>query len=392
MPVMDKLICGTGTSVREDATAAGHEAARAAVAPLDGAAPSLVLVYSSLAYDLPALLAAIRAVTGDAHLVGATSSGVFATGELIPPGGGVAVLALAGGPYRFGVSSVTGLRADTFAAGQELARGAVAAAGPDNGAYGTLLLHADGLAGDMQGLLNGIYRVTGAKVPVVGGAAAADRQLTATYVFHDGRVLHDGAVAVWIGSTQPLNVVHAHGWQAHGLPLLVTKVDGTRVHEIAGRPAQDVVRENFRYDDPAQEITSDRAQGYHSAHAFGLLEPDGTQLIRGAYFDGEGMVQTFTPLPLYSAVQIVSSGPDELLDISEQIVADALSGVGASVLLTFSCVARLDILGERGPEEPARLQAAAGAVPTFGFFTYGEFARTSSVAGYHNATVAALAL
>jgi hypothetical protein len=226
----------------------------------------------------------------------------------------------------------------------------------------------------------------------VGGAAAADRQLTATYVFHDGRVLHDGAVAVWIGSARPLTVAHAHGWQTHGLPLLVTKVDGTRVHEIAGRPAQDVVRENFRYDDPEQEITTDRAPGYHSAHAFGLLEPDGTQLIRGAYFDDDGMVHTFTPLPLYSAVQVVSSGPDELLGISGQIAAEALAGIDASVLLAFSCVARLDILRERGAEEPARLQAAAGAVPTFGFFTYGEFARTTSVAGYHNATVAALAL
>ena len=37
-------------------------------------------------------------------------------------------------------------------------------------------------------------------------------------------------------------------------------------------------------------------------------------------------------------------------------------------------------------------QAAAGSIPTFGFYTYGEFARNRSVAGHHNATVAALAL
>jgi hypothetical protein len=62
------------------------------------------------------------------------------------------------------------------------------------------------------------------------------------------------------------------------------------------------------------------------------------------------------------------------------------------VILAFSCVARLDILRDRGAEEAALLQAAAGEVATFGFYTYGEFARTSSVAGYHNATLATIAL
>ncbi len=70
----------------------------------------------------------------------------------------------------------------------------------------------------------------------------------------------------------------------------------------------------------------------------------------------------------------------------------ALAGRDASVLLVFSCIARLDILGDRGPEEAACLQAAAGPVPVFGIYTYGEFARTTSVAGYHNATVTAIAL
>jgi hypothetical protein len=52
----------------------------------------------------------------------------------------------------------------------------------------------------------------------------------------------------------------------------------------------------------------------------------------------------------------------------------------------------MDILRERGAEEAARLQEAAGPVPTFGFYTYGEFARTTGVSGYHNATLTALAL
>jgi hypothetical protein len=302
------------------------------------------------------------------------------------------VLALTAGPYRFGAASVTGMRADAFSAGRDMSRAAMAAAGPTRGPHSALLVFSDGLAGDPQGLLNGIYQVTGAAVPVVGGAAAADRELTETLVFHDDRVLGDGAVGVWIDAPRPLRVVSGHGWQSHGMPLLVTNVDGPVVHEIAGRPALEVYQENFRYEDPMQELPTPRSQGYHSAHAFGLIEPDGTQLIRGAFVDDDGLIRTFTPLPPFSAVQIMSADQDDLLNVCEHVVADALAVDDPRVMLTFSCAARMDILRERAAEEVTRLQTAAGSVPTFGFYTYGEFARSIGVSGYHNATLTALAL
>ncbi len=52
----------------------------------------------------------------------------------------------------------------------------------------------------------------------------------------------------------------------------------------------------------------------------------------------------------------------------------------------------MEILQTRAGEEAARLQKAADTVRTFGFYTYGEFARSAGIAGYHNATIAAIAL
>jgi len=387
-----ELRAGAGTSENLDAVEAGRSAAEQAMRGLEGDKPALVFVYATAHYDLPALLASVRSVTGDAPLVGASSSGQFATGKLIEPGCGMAVMVLSAGPYRFGTAAVTGMRADAYEVGRRLARAAMAAVGPQRQPHGAILLLSDGLAGDPQGLLNGIYQVAGAAVPVVGGAAGTDRELNETLVFHNDQVLGDGAVAVWIDSPRPLRVVSAHGWQAHGLPMLVTKVDGPIVYEIAGRPAREVYQENFRYDDPMLELPTPRAAGYHSAHAFGLIEPDGTQLIRGAFVDDDGLIRTFTPLPLYSAVQIVSCEPDQLLSICEPVVKEALDVDNPRVLLAFSCAARMDILRERAVEEPIRLQAAAGDIPTFGFYTYGEFARSTGVSGYHNATLTAIAL
>ena len=63
----------------------------------------------------------------------------------------------------------------------------------------------------------------------------------------------------------------------------------------------------------------------------------------------------------------------------------------AGAVLAFSCAARLAVCGSRIGEEAAAIQAAAN-VPTFGFYTYGEFARTVGTLGVHNATITALAL
>jgi hypothetical protein len=202
---------------------------------------------------------------------------------------------------------VAGVPAEPFGAGREMARAARAAAGPDRSPHAALIVFVDGLAGNQQALLNGIHKVTGAAVPVIGGAAGDDRMLSKTTVFAGEQILDGGAVAIWVNSPWPLAVVAGHGWQPVGLPLLVTKVDGPVVHEIAGRPAVDVFREHFRHDELDQELGWVRHPGYHSAHAFGLIEPDGSQLIRGAYLDDEGTLRTFCPLPTYSPVQIVSA-------------------------------------------------------------------------------------
>jgi hypothetical protein len=385
-----RLRAASGSSEAVDAVEAGTAAASEALAGLAGEAPAMIIVYASVRYDLPALIRAVRAVTGPVPLVGETSTGHFRGGELTPPGRGVAVLAMTAGPYRFGVASVGNLTGNAEAAGAILARASRAAAGEPS-PYATLLIFADGLAAESQALVNGLHKVTGSAVPVVGGAAADDRRLSGTFVFHDDRVLGDSAVAVWIAAPVPVPVTVGHGWQPIGLPLLVTRTEGPIVHEIAGRPAREVFEEHIRTGN-IDELDRVRPGGFYSTHAFGLIEPDDTHLIRGVFVGDDQMIHTFEPLPTYSAIQIVSCDEDDLLNVSEQVVQRALAGRDASVMLVFSCIARLDVLQERGPEEAARLQAAAGDLPVFGAYTYGEFARTTSVAGYHNSTVTAVAL
>lgn len=387
---MNDLSAGVGTSDVGGSREAGRIAAEMARDELGDRIPDLVIVYCSVSHDLPELLAGVREVTGRAPLIGCSTSGHFFDEQLIHPGSGVIILLLASSDYRFGTASVSGLSRGGDVVGRELARLAKDAARVEPGEHSCLLLLADGLSGQNQPLLNGVFRVAGASVPVVGGAAGDDRHLAGTFVLHDDEVISDGAVAVWIVSPQPLTVVARHGWEPVSPPVLVTAAEGTHLSEIGGRAALEVYREYF-YDPEVAAPGTFRKEGYHSAHAFGLVEPDSSVLVRAGYVDG-GQIRTFEAIPPFSAIQVTTCTPDSVLEVTEPVVEAAIGGREVSVLLVFSCVARYDLLADRAVEEVKRLQAAAGDARMIGFYTYGEFARTTGVLGVHNGAIAAVAL
>jgi hypothetical protein len=391
---MERLRSGTGVSEQDDARQAGAEAAEAAARTLEGAEPLLVMVYASVRYDLPELLAGVRSVTGDVPLAGATSSGHFAGETVVAPGSGVGVMILGGGDYHFGVGSAEGMRADPKAVGAKLTRAAKAAAkslaGADENAHAAMVLFTDGLVGDQQAVINGVHQVCGAAVPVVGGAAADDMQMKCTSVFHDGEVLTDAAVGIWISSPRPLTVTSAHGWKPVSLPILITRSEGTLIYEIAGRPAGEVFHElaSAVSDKP---LETDGTM-WKASYALGLIEPDGSHLVRGVFTTPDGPISTFTPLPAYSAVQLMTADPGTLLSVVDGVVDETLVYGDETVLLAFDCVGRMDIFGDDYPDEIARINKAARGARCFGSYTYGEFARARGVGGVHNATLTTLAL
>lgn len=386
---MTTVTVGVGASSLGDAREAARAAASQARQGLEGHEAALVIVYASVRYDLPALLGTVTESFEGVPLVGASSAGQFMDGAFVPPGDGVAVMAMTAGPYRFGVAAVEEVSGDGIAAGRRLAREARAAvSGQGGGQHSALLLLCDGLNGSAQELLTGIHRTAGNSVPVVGGAAGDDRRLTRTYVFHGDRVLTDAAVAVWITSPRPLKVSVAHGWHRFGGLHMITSREGTAIHTIDTRPAAEVWREYMAQT----AMESPYGQDSDSTHALSLVDPDGTEFIRAVFVGPDGLLHSFTPIPQFSTVQAVYCRSDDLLNVAERAVTPTTEGRDVGVVLVFSCVSRIDVLGDRASEEAKGLDAAAGGAHTFGFFTYGEFARITGASGVHNGTLTAIAL
>lgn len=230
-----KVLAGTGMSTAWEALDAGREAASAAVAALGGESPALVIVFTTPRYNLLELLEGIRSITGSAILIGATGSGQIIQGQHMGFGAGVGVLVMTAGQYQFGVASASHIRGNLDRVGQEIARASCTDAGPSP--HSAVLLLADCLAGNLQDLVQGIYRITGPRTPIIGGAAGDELKFERTSVFHNDKVVEDGAVALWIASERPLHVFTRHGWEPIGIPMLVTRAEGTEIIELGGRPA-----------------------------------------------------------------------------------------------------------------------------------------------------------
>ncbi len=385
-----KVSAGTGSSTGTDGYASGREAALQAVAGLGEEAPVLVIVFTTPRYDLTALLAGVRSVTGDARVVGATGSGEIMRDAYMGFGAGVGVMALTAGPYKYGLASVAGIRGRLDDVGRTLARAARDQAGRSR--HAALVLLADCLSGDLQQLFHGAYRVTGPRVPIVGGAAGDELKFIRTFVFHDGEAIEGGAVASWIAGEQPFEVITRHGWEPIGVPLLVTRAEGVDIMELDGRPAATVYEGQLGIE--PGELAADKFWDTSVHHPLGLMQTDGTFIIRAARAkspNGWLRIQGCVP-PEGSAVQVMASTSDKLIDVSDEVGAIVGRRADIGALLSFSCAARGMLLGSRIAEEPQRLQKAAGDVPTFGIYCCGEFARTVGVLGTHNCTLTALAL
>jgi hypothetical protein len=337
------------------------------------------------------VLRSVRDVVGDVPTVGATSCGQMVEGSFIPMGGGVSVLAMTAGPYRFGTAAVSSIGADLDAAGVDLAQAAQRSLDGPHLRHAAILLLVAAFGGDQQQMVRGVHRVTGASVPIVGGAAADDMLFRETSVFHGDEVIRNGAVAVWIEGERPFRVVTVHGWRPTGTPLIVTGSQGPRITEIGGRPAMAVYREQLGAD--VGRLEHEPFFSVAMCRPFGLLQPDGSTVIRViGEPEGDSLV-THAPVPEGSAVQVMGGSPDDLLAIVPDVARTALAGVeAAGALLAFSCGVRHTIFGPRVASEARLLQEAAGDAITFGAYTYGEFARTRGVLGFHTASITAIAL
>jgi hypothetical protein len=367
---------------------AGQRAADAALIHDDA---KLLIVFSSVSADLPALIGQVRSRSGGVPLIGCTTAG-----EIAPKGprdGSIVVTALGGDGFAVGTAAAAGASEDLRGAGARAARCLPSPAGHP---HQVLLLLTDGLASDQEEIVRGAYSVLGAGVPMVGGCAADGLKMTKTFQFHGDRVLTDSVVAAGIASTGPIGIGVRHGWRPAGEPMLVTASGPNQVQSLDGRPALDVFLE--RLGAGPGEVRPEDFPGLALMHPFGLSRHSGEEQVRfitSADFAARSLSCT-AQVPQGSLVWLMEGDARAVLEATDAAsIASlaALGGVPPLGMLAFDCVARRGALGDRGIEqEIGRIADIAGEAPFAGFYSYGEIARTRGMRSLYNYTLVVLSV
>ena len=373
---------------------AGERAADAALIHDDA---KLLIVFSSVSDNLPALISQIHSRSGGVPLIGCTTAGEIAPGG--PRDGSIVVAALGGGGFAVGTAAAAGASEDLRGAGARAARCLPSPAGHP---HQVLLLLTDGLASDQEEIVRGAYSVLGAGVPMVGGCAGDGLKMTTTFQFHGDRVLTDSVVAAGIASTGPIGIGVRHGWRAVGEPMLVTTSGPNEVESLDGRPALDVFLERLGAGPGGAgglgEIGPDGFPGLALMHPFGLSRHSGEEQVRfitSADFAARSLSCT-AQVPQGSLVWLMEGDTGAVLEATDAATNASLAALGDVPpigLLTFDCVARRGALGDRGIEqEIGRIADVAGDAPFAGFYSYGEIARTRGMRSLYNYTLVVLSV
>lgn len=378
---------GVGRSAERDEMTGG---ARAAADALRADDARLLVVFASDSYDLERLLGAIAGVAGDVPLIGCSTAGEIATSG--PGDTSVVVVAFGGEGFSVHAAAASGASSRLRDASAEVA----AAAHQVEGEHRLLLLLSDGLAGDQQEVVRGAYSVVGAAVPLVGGCAGDDLKMRVTRQFFGREVLTDSIVGAAIASDSPMGIGVRHGWRKVGEPMLVTKSSSNRVHTLDDQPALDVYLARLHAPEAARTDPAEFTR-FAMTHPFGISKRSGEEVrfVAEADFDDRS-IGCIAHIPQGGVTWLMEGDDDSVLAATEAACADALASIGDRDplgLMVFDCIARRGVLGDDGIQrEVARIGGYARGAPVAGFYTYGEFARTRGISGFHNQTLVVLAV
>ena len=186
-----------------------------------------------------------------------------------------------------------------------------------------LLLLTDGLTRDQREIARGAYEVTTAVIPFVGGAAADNLTWDNTHTFGEGRVLSRAIVAVWINSERPMGVSVDHGWRPAGKPMLVTRAEGTVVHELDGTPALEAY-----LAEQGGSLEQDDVEFFRTVMGspVGLPNARGRYDVRQlhAFLPEGGGINFNTGVSEQSILQVMSTDDDALIEGARRAAEDAV--------------------------------------------------------------------
>lgn len=364
---------------------------------LGGHSASLVVVFASTEQNFEGLMKQASAAFPSAKVIGCTTAGEFVGGA--EGKGHFVAWALGGDDVTVTAGLGTGLKADP----EQALTDAIVMPGDDaERPHKTAILLLDPLSGNGEEASLLATTLLGPTVKLAGGAAGDDLAFKRAVVGFGTRVTTDAAVVAVLSSRKPLGIGVKHGHKPLSKkPLTVTKASGATVHEIDGRPALAVWKEEVR--DAAKGLgvdveampTSELGPHFLRYEA-GLIAGANEYKIRAPLSaDAQGAISFACGLPEGAVIRITSSVEGDQISAAKEAATRAKKGLGANKVagaLVFDCICRNLILGPQFSSAVKEISSALDGAPLAGFETYGEIAmELGQSSGFHNTTTVVLA-
>lgn len=258
---------------------------------------------------------------------------------------------------------------DSAKAGREIA---TALSDPDLRA---VYLLSDGLMVNGAKLVQGLLADLPSDVVITGGLAGDGPDFASTCVGLDGPPVPGMIAAVgFYGGKLQATWGSAGGWDPFGPKRLITRSEANVLYELDGKPALELYK---RYLGEAAEqlpgsallfplvIRPDADSSYDVVRTIVGIDETAQSLI----FAGD--------VPQGWSAQLMRGVPDSLVDGALRAARQAKLGEhggadDSTLALLVSCIGRKLMMGQRINDEVEIIREECGAVPTIGFYSYGE--------------------
>ena len=342
---------------------------------MEGLAPTLAIVFSSITYDLKLLHAVFAKY--DIEVFGASSSGEITNDEIHEGSIAVMLLDIIRDAYRLNIFDGEGKT--SYQVGQSLAEWAKTVY--DNPA---LMVMTSGLFTNGDQIVNAITDTMDRQVPLFGGRSGDDLRRQETFVFSASQTISNGVVAlIFDQSTIDLQGIAVSGWKGIGTPKTITKAEGNIVYEIDNEPVLEVYNKYLNIGDDIKLSLE---------YPLLLIRDDGTFVMRvsATLNEDKSMVYGGT-MPEGSKVRFSMPPGSEIIDYAIEQMSHFHQQIPKSdAIVLFSCKARHMALGPMVEDEISAVHKL-WEVPMVGFFTYGEIGPVpQGRCDFHNHTLVAV--
>ena len=218
-----------------------------------------------------------------------------------------------------------------------------------------------------------------------GGAFTEDINDDHAYVFSSKNDYSDNSIAFLLigGKDYYVETSFIAGWKPLGRDLLITKVDGSKLIELDGKPAYDTY---YRY----LKIKNDKYFFKNTLEFPFFYQYNGINILRAPVSSTEdGSLIMTSDMIENTKARIAYGDPWTILSgIKEE--AHKYSNFMPEAMVIFSCAARRTFWGDN--EVSKELMPFSQIASTYGFYTSSEFQRTNEYLIQHNVTLVIAAM